>query len=120
MSQEAIDFIQHYGTKGMHWGVRNKQPRRESSDYKRTKNLRNRKPHELTNKQLSELNNRRNLEQNFQRLNPSKAKRGKEAVAAMLATATLATTAYNLVNSPLGKKLSQLGKKNVNQQLKLF
>jgi hypothetical protein len=118
--QDVAEFIEHYGTKGMKWGVRKKSsPRKESSDFKKTVPLRNRKTHELTNKQIKEVNERLNLETNYKRLNPSSVQRGKMAVAGILATATMATTAYNLFNSPAGKHLLSLGKKRA-KQLSLF
>ena len=105
MQQSVEEFIEHHGVKGMRWGVRRARGgTKPSSDYKKTAPLRKKKPHELTNKQLEEVNKRANLEKNFQKLNPnlSKAKittmKGKAAVAAVLGTAATATTVLQHVS----------------------
>ena len=123
MNQEVVDrFIEHHGVKGMRWGVRTKSkaPRKESADFKRTVPLRNRKAHELTNKQIKTVNERLNLETNYSRLNPSKVQRGHNYVKEIMAVAGTATAVYTFLNSPLGKSLVNKGKKNAYKQLKLF
>ena len=111
----VIEFIEHYGTKGMRWGVRTggkgKAPKKETSDYKKSVPLRSRKPSELTNKQLKAVNERINLEQNYSRLNPTKVQKGKAVALGIMATATTAATAYNLYNSPAGKAAIAAGRK---------
>lgn len=112
-------FIAHYGKKGMRWGVRrskaSKQTKKLSSDYKKVAEIRKKSPPELSNKQLKIANERINLEQNFSRLNPSKVKRGENKVAALLATATLATSVYNMAKSPAGKAFIEAGKKAIKK-----
>jgi hypothetical protein len=120
VNQEVIDkFIEHHGVKGMRWGVRTKgkKPRKESTDFKKTVPLRNRKTHELSNKQIKTVNERINLETNYRRLNPSKVKKGQIAVASILATATTITTAYNFLNSPAGKHAIAVGKKMLQKEV---
>lgn len=88
----------------MKWGVRKQRaPVRTSSDFKKTAPLRKRKTPELTNKQLKAVNERINLEQNYNRMNPSTVKRGTVAAASILATAQIGITAYNMLNSPAAK-----------------
>lgn len=114
MSDQAVEeFLEHVGVKGMKWGVRKRAPLKTSSDYKKSSELRKKKHPELTNKQIKLANERANLEQNFMRLNPSKIAKGKAQVTAVLATAALGVSAYNLYNSPAGKALMNLGKKSV-------
>lgn len=119
MNQEEIDkFIQHYGVKGMHWGIRNeKKAGRPSSDYRKTKPYRNRKTHELTNKQLKAVNERINLEQNYRRLNPSKVKIGMGVAASILAALDMGTRFYSFIKSPAGQALAKNGKKFVSKKL---
>jgi hypothetical protein len=118
MTVTVDEFIDHYGTKGMKWGVK-KAPRRMSSDASKVAPLRKRHPSELTNKQLKTANERANLEQNYNRLNPTKTRQGHEAVKGYLAAFGTAATVYAAVNSPLGKKLIGLGKKAIaNEKLK--
>jgi len=59
------------------------------------------------------LNERMNLEQNFKRLNPSTATKGKAAIAGILGTIGLAVTAFNIYNSPAGKAAINLGRKAI-------
>lgn len=113
----VIDFLDHHGVKGQKWGVRRRTTggsvttHRTSGDAKRVTNLRKKKPSELSNKQLKDVNARLNLEQNFRRLNPGKIASGKHMAEALVATLTLGATAYNLVNSPAGKAAIASGKK---------
>jgi hypothetical protein len=116
VSQTALvqEFIEHYGTKGMKWGVRkarNENARRQAFESKQISELKKRKPSELTNKQLKAVNERLNMEQNFNRLNPSAVKRGTEAASAILATAGIGVAAYNMVTSPAGKAAIATAKK---------
>jgi len=106
------NVLEHYGKKGMKWGVRkSRSGPKVSSDYKQTKPLRSRKTRELTNKQLKKVNERINLEQNYSRLNPTKVKKGLNAAKGVLAVATTATTVYTMYNSPAGKAAIAAGKK---------
>jgi hypothetical protein len=109
------EFLEHHGVKGMKWGIRHKPPSiKRSGDSRRVSDLRKRKAHQLTNKQLKTINDRMNLEQNFNRLNPGKFTNGKRLVESILATATLGATAFNLINSPAGKAAVSAGKKALN------
>lgn len=108
------EFIAHHGVKGMKWGVRKSgSGRRPSGDYKRTAELRKRKPHELTNKQMKDVIARRKIEGEYAGVNPKALTRGKMKVAALLATAGIAVTAYNTINSPAGKAAQEAGKKAI-------
>lgn len=91
-----------------------------SSDYKKVSAYRGKPAKSLTNKQLKTINDRANLEQNYNRLNPGKVKKGEFYIKAALGTAGTAVAAYNLYNSPAGKALMNIGKKTVFKQLKLF
>jgi len=118
MTQTVEEFIEHYGVKGMRWGKRGaRTPRKQSTDFKKTVPLRNRKSYELSNKQIKSVNERINLEQNYSKLNPTKVQKGKIAVASILATATMAATAYNLYNSPAGKAAIATGKKMLEKKM---
>jgi predicted RNA-binding protein with PUA domain len=105
VTQEAEEFIQHYGVQGMKWGVRGRRRSapRLSSDYKKTVPLRNRKTRELSNKQIQTVNHRVNLEQNYNRLNPNKVARGERVVKDLLAIAGTAGAVYTLAKSPHGQ-----------------
>src|SRR4249919_1383395 len=111
---ELETFFEHHGIKGMRWGVRNDRSRvtklPQSAESKKVSDLRKRKPHQLTNKQLQSVNARLNMEQNFSKLNPTKIQKGHNHVKGILAAATTITTLYGLSQSPLGKKFISAGK----------
>ena len=81
--------LYHHGIKGMKWGVRHyqnkdgtytalgKKRRRDdySEDYKRAQELRNRDIRTLSNKELNDLNNRMQLENNYKNLKSSGKKK---------------------------------------------
>lgn len=119
---EAEEFISHYGKKGMKWGVHNKtttvikkransKKDRLSPDAKEISTLRAKKPSTLSNNDLKKINERMNLEQNYNRLNTGKVKKGKQRVEFILATATIGKTAYELINSKAGQAAIKLGTK---------
>ena len=110
-------FLEHYGVKGMKWGVRRspkqlaraRSERREASksdDKKRHDTNRKKGTDNLSDKDLQKLVNRMNMEQNYSRMNPSKLKRGQAAAATVLAVGATANQVIAFANSPAGKKLS--------------
>jgi hypothetical protein len=116
---DVTEFVEHHGIKGMHWGIRNpesrvrlarRNKRPASSDFKKSAPHRGQPAHTLTNKQLKSLNERMNLEQNYNRMNPNKVEKGHRAVKSLIAVGTTATTLYALYNSPLAKHLMSIGK----------
>jgi hypothetical protein len=89
---EVVDFLAHFGVKGMKWGVRKnrggvKTAKKTSTDHRRAQELKKRGPEALTNKQLKTINDRANLETNFRKHNPSPAQKqaaiGKAFIAAL-------------------------------------
>lgn len=115
---DVAEYIQHYGRKGMKWGTRKDKrstttSKKTSADHKKVSEIRKRERSELTNNQLKIVNERINLEQNFNRLNPSKIKRGTIMATSILSTLGVGVTAYNMINSPAGKAAITVGKKAV-------
>lgn len=107
-------LLEHFGTKGMQWGVRKSRSQvKVSSDFKKTKPLRNRKPSTLTNKQLKEVTNRINLEKNYSRLHPGPSAKGKAVVTTILGLAGTAAAIYNLQHNPAVKAFVSTGEKRV-------
>lgn len=114
------DILEHHGIKGQKWGIRHKpnsKTGRVSTDFKISNDLRKRPVSSLSNKQINTVNTRLNLEQNFRRLNPTTVERGKRRAQALLATAGIAVTAFNLLNSPAGKAAVSAGKKAIKKKL---
>ncbi len=123
---DAEEFIQHYGKKGMRWGVRNKtktaiksrnagRKEKTSSDFKELKNLRGKHSSTLSNADLKKINERMNLEQNYNRLNAGKVRSGKAKMEFMIGTVGVGATAYNLVDSKAGKAIRELGKRVITK-----
>lgn len=110
-------YIEHYGTRGMRWGIRKRRDEvarakqfRGSTDAKRAKKLTKRPVSSLSNKQLKAVNERMNLEQNYGRLNPGKVKKGQQALKAIIATGATATAIYKLAENPVIQRLVTEGK----------
>lgn len=120
LAEQGLDFLEHYGIKGMKWGVRRKRGadgRVASEDSKRTTAYLNRAKSSsvasLTNNELMDLNNRLQLEQNFYRLtqSPSRIKSSQTAIRNILSTGKTINDAISFVNSPTGKALQNIIKK---------
>jgi hypothetical protein len=99
----AGDFLEHFGVKGMHWGVRRGvgTPRAAASEDKaRAQELASKVKsggghHVLSNKELEDLTKRMNLEQQYSRLNPTDVKKGEDAVRSGLGKVNLTLDAIN-------------------------
>jgi hypothetical protein len=114
-------FLSHVGKKGMKWGVRrgSKTPIKTSSEHKKVTEIKKKRTPQLTNKQIKTANERMNLEQNFNRMNPSAKRRGQMKVKSILTTIGVGgglIGLYNTVNSPAGKASVELGKKVLAKQ----
>lgn len=116
------DVLEHHGVRGMRWGVRRSRSSASSpkvskkftsSDFKKTQELRRRKPRQLSNKQLQDINQRMNLEQNFRRMNPNTVTKGHNHVKSLLAIATTGVAAGALaakfLKTPAGQRLVDKG-----------
>lgn len=99
-------------------GVFEKQFKKEkyvSPEHKTLSELRTKPVSSLTNEELAFVNNRLNLEMNFNRLNPSKIRSGKVAIQNLLNTSNLGVSAYKLFTSPTAKSSMAIGKKFINK-----
>lgn len=116
------DVLEHYGTKGMKWGVRKNRSGGRNVDLKRVssppvsedfltaRQLQSRHPATLSNKELKTLNERLNLEQNWAKMNPTTLERGRKAVKSIINDADTARKAWNLyVMTPQGKRTQERG-----------
>lgn len=116
--------LYHYGVVGMKWGVRRTQAQLGRIDKKAAKEnwsadatevakIKTKKVKQMSNAELNKVNNRKNLEQNYSRMNPSSIKKGL-AVAGAVAGA-LGTVAALYTN---GEKVIGIGKKIVKGTVK--
>lgn len=99
---ETEDDIEHYGVKGMKWGIRKKRkssarPDRKnaSDDYRRSAELSRKPMHELSNKELQDLNYRYNLERQYAKYTAKPLTRGQKFAkkAGKIAIGTLSSVA---------------------------
>lgn len=104
-------ILEHYGTKGMKWGVRKSRvPKQGPSDdakqaHKGLVKATVSGPQALTNRELKMVNERLNLEQNYQRLsyNPSKA---KQILDTIFSTGKTVNDAVAFAGSPSGQAIA--------------
>ena len=105
-TERANEVLEHYGVKGMRWGVRKKRSR--SSESKDVSTLRKKKAFELSNDELKRVNARLNLEKQYSQLNPSTATRAKKAVGGVLSS---------IGKSSVSNTLSDMGTKYAKELL---
>jgi hypothetical protein len=86
------EFIEHHGIKGMKWGVRRSKAQIErapgSEDHNRKVEIQTKAKtqgrHTLSNREIQDVINRMNLEQQYARMNASRAQKGAKFVSNML------------------------------------
>lgn len=106
---DVDDFLEHYGVKGMKWGVQRASKHKPSSEGRKVREIKKRPAHSLTDKQLKEANARMNLEQNYNRLNPTTLHRGRNHILAVLAFAATANELQKFTQSAVGRRLMNIG-----------
>ena len=74
------DILEHYGTKGMKWGVRKAKAYRKSKSAKQTAKT-------LTNKELKKRVDRLNMEKQYAKMSETSVSKGRTLVVNMLKTA---------------------------------
>lgn len=103
-------FLEHFGVKGMRWGVRRKRVAR-SSDAEAHGKASAKKLHELSDTELRGLVLRMDMEKSAKRLNPNVVTSGHNVVKGMLAAGITANAVIAFAQSSAGKALAkQLGK----------
>ncbi len=97
------DDLEHHGVRGQKWGVR--KARLSSADAQRHADNKKRALHELSDKDLRDLVNRMNMEQQAKRMSPNPAKKGHDFVKGILAVAGTVVAIDKLHSSATGSKL---------------
>ena len=108
--QTVEEFVQHFGVKGMKWGVHRSHPSTSTSeDSQRTAELRNKVKtggtKALSNKEMQDLLTRMDLEQRWSRMNPSKVQKGLKVAQTILSIGGTLNQAVSFINSPAGKAI---------------
>ena len=104
------EILQHFGVRGMHWGVRKSranQVERKSADAKAHASLKRKSVNQLSDAELKAVVNRLNMEQQFTKLNPTKIKKGHNFVRGLLAVSVTVNTAVKFAKSPTGQALKR-------------
>lgn len=113
IGEESKDTVEHFGVKGMKWGVRKK---RRSADFNEAQRLRKKNPDTLSNKELQTLNTRMNLEANYRSNRINNQSQGRK-----YAKQILVGTAVGFASSMLTKQYPAIldaGQKAVSEILK--
>lgn len=114
---KILDFLSHHGIKGQKWGVRRtkkalaraakREGRPVSPEHARSRELLKKGRAGLNNQELKEVNERLNLEQNFNRLNPSVVAKGRTKTLAVIGTIGVVGS---FIRSPPGQLAVAAGK----------
>lgn len=115
-------YLEHYGVKGMKWGVRrdrkNRSSRksRQSSDHRTAKKIKRKRLSEMSNQEINTVNQRMRLENEYRNLKfqQSVINRGHKKVQTAIAIVGTATAAYKL-GGKLNKYLNGPGSKYVKK-----
>ena len=118
--EREYDELEHFGVKGMKWGVRKKRvsgssgaPAKPkppmSDDAKRAAKIKSKIKSKgrdsLSNDEMQDLVKRMNLEQQYSRLNPSTAKKGADYLKTMAGVLGSVASIYAFAKSPLTQDL---------------
>jgi hypothetical protein len=111
---DVDNFLEHYGVKGMRWGVRakSKNPTKGySRDAKTAVNIRKKsktspvKVKALSNKEIETFLTRVSLESRFTQATPGRGKRALNVVKDLLGTGRTVNEVAAFANTPTGKQI---------------
>jgi len=81
LAQQGQEALEHYGIKGMQWGVRKKRSR--SAESAEAAQIKKKKVFEMSNEELKKVNARLDLEKKYSSLNPSAASKVSKLIGGM-------------------------------------
>lgn len=119
----SSEAIAHVGVKGMKWGVRRSREQRKAAreeqvqrhqDSVRTRELMKKKVSSLSNEELAFVNQRRQLETTYAKLNPPKAGRRKKKIENHLATLGLIEKTFTATQQPVAQLALKKALKSAN------
>jgi len=111
------NVIEHFGVKGMKWGVRRKPRSPGSEDFQRHTTNKKAGIKNLSDKDLQALVNRMNMEQSVKRMNPSAVKKGHGVAKGLIAVVGTASAILTISKTPTGQALGAfLTRKEVLQK----
>ena len=123
MSATNDESLDHSGVKGMKWGIRRSREQRKAAreeqvqrhqDSVRTRELMKKKVSSLSNEELAFVNQRRQLETNYAKLNPPKAGRRKKKIENHLATLGLIEKTFTATQQPVAQLALKKALKSAN------
>lgn len=89
IGEDSKETIEHFGVKGMKWGVRKKQ---RSADFSEAQRLRGKDPDSLSNLELQKLNTRMALEANYRNNRVNNQSQARKIVKQILVGSAIAAT----------------------------
>jgi hypothetical protein len=118
MDRARVDsFIEHYGVKGMRWGVRRsrselrseakaRKKRTPSPDAIEVSTLKKKRSKELTDDELKRALKRMDMEKRYNSMNPKGFSKAEKVVVGILAVGTTINSVIAFSNSPAGKAVA--------------
>ena len=104
--EKGRHFLEHFGVRGMKWGVRRKRASR-SEDAERHGLASAKKLQQLSDTELRSLVSRMEMERSAKRLNPNVVTSGHNVVKGMLAAGVTVNAVVAFAQSPAGRALAR-------------
>lgn len=120
MDKFVEEILSHHGVKGMRWGVRKRDTRPTSDDFRRHAAAKRKHVSELDDKELRAVLDRINMEQRFNKINPGKVKKGHETVKAVLAVGATINAVAAFTATPTGRVIAKTLGRKVKKATTLF
>lgn len=107
LAEQGKEALEHYGIRGMKWGVRKKRSR--SADSSEAASLKKKKVFEMSNEELKKVNARLDLEKRYSSLNPSTTSKVAKLIGGMAGS-----MAKQVVSNVISNAASNYAKQIIN------